>query len=393
MPRLRGRYCIISALGSGGFGRTYLAEDVDKLGERCVVKQFVPRVQGKSALQTATELFEQEARGLQQLGKHPQIPNLYAYFQENNYLYLVQEFVEGENLLQELKQQGAFSELKILTLLQDLLPILQFIHEQQVIHRDIKPENIVRRKSDGKLVLIDFGVAKQATAAAMAGPGTTIGTYGYAPKEQIKEGKAYPASDLYSLGASCFHLLTNISPWSLSQEKGYDWVRIWQQHLRCPISEKLEQILSKLLGIDHEQRYQSVSEVLEIFKPKPPRPNLRTWLIVSLVGGIVAIAAIKLLVPTTQPLPTNYFTRGKESRDWRGLVLIQYCSVKLKTQIQVGWGASAHEEGFPTEATGESRKVQLVSRLQDLAIIEAIFDLRCDLRVHQQRNERHPKGV
>ncbi len=206
MPRLRGRYRIISALGSGGFGRTYLAEDVDKLGERCVVKQFVPRVQGSWALQTATELFEQEARGLQQLGKHPQIPNLYAYFQENNYLYLVQEFVEGENLLQELEQQGAFSELKILTLLQDLLPILQFIHERQVIHRDIKPENIIRRKSDGKLVLIDFGAAKQATVAAMAGQKITIGTRGYAPKEQMKGGEAYPASDLYSLGASCFHL-------------------------------------------------------------------------------------------------------------------------------------------------------------------------------------------
>lgn len=201
---LRNRYRIIQPLGSGGFGITYLAEDTDKLDERCVVKQLAPQVQGSSALQKATDLFKQEARRLQHLGEHPQIPTLYAYFEDDKRLYLVQQLISGQNLLQELKQQGVFSEQKIRELVSDLLPILQFVHEQQVIHRDIKPENIIRRRSDGKLVLIDFGVAKLATATAMGKTGTIIGSVGYAPREQMNGGEAYSASDLYSLGATCF---------------------------------------------------------------------------------------------------------------------------------------------------------------------------------------------
>lgn len=179
---LRGRYRVIQPLGDGGFGRTYLAEDVDKLDEECVIKQLAPQVQGSLALQKATELFKQEARRLQHLGKHPQIPTLYAYFESDKHLYLVQQLISGQNLLEELEQQGAFSEQKIRELisdlLSDLLPVLQSVHEQQVIHRDIKPENIIRRRSDDKLVLIDFGVAKQATATAMAKTGTSIGSFG-----------------------------------------------------------------------------------------------------------------------------------------------------------------------------------------------------------------------
>lgn len=324
VQRLRGRYRIIEPLGGGGFGRTYLAEDVDKLNERCVVKQLVPQVQGSWALQKATELFEEEAKRLQQLGKHPQIPTLYAYFQEGNYLYLVQELVEGQNLLAELEQQGAFSEPKIWSLLKDLLPILQFIHEQEVIHWDIKPENIIRRQSDGKLVLIDFGSAKQ-VAATVTASGTTIGSYGYAPIEQMQCGEAYPASDLYSLGATCFHLLTNTSPWLLWQEHSYSWVQGWQQHLICPTSQKLEQMLSKLLQIHWQQRYQSVSEVLENLNQnqQPIRTLLSTlplprWLKVTLVGGgILAIGSLTAVIPKPwdrlPQLPKSYFTRGEES--------------------------------------------------------------------------------
>lgn len=259
---LRNRYRIIKPIGGGGFGRTYLAEDADKLDEPCVVKQLAPRVQGSWALQKATELFYQEAKRLQQLGEHPQIPTLYAYFKEGNYLYLVQQLIPGQNLLEELAQQGAFSEQNIRELLHNLLPILQSVHSQQVIHRDIKPENIIRRQSDRNLVLIDFGVAKHATATAVAKPGTTIGSFGYAAIEQMQGGEAYPASDLYSLGATCFHLLTGIHPWSLWQTEGYGWVQNWQQHLKYPISQQLEQVLDKLLHIDRQLRYQDADEVL-----------------------------------------------------------------------------------------------------------------------------------
>lgn len=269
---LRNRYRIIQPLGGGGFGRTFLAEDVDKLDERCVVKQFAPQVQGSSALQKATNLFEQEARRLQQLGEHPQIPTLYAYFEEDKRLYLVQQLILGQNLLQELERQGVFNEQKIRELLSDLLPILQSIHEQQVIHRDIKPENIIRRHSDRKLVLIDFGVAKLATATAMAKTGTSIGSFGYAPIEQMRGGEAYRASDLYSLGVTCFHLLTGIDPWQLWTDRGYSWVYDWHYSLETPVSQQLEAILSKLLQKDVSQRYSSAPSVLSDLNQKADRP-------------------------------------------------------------------------------------------------------------------------
>jgi serine/threonine protein kinase len=215
VPLLRGHYRIIAPLGGGGFGRTYLAEDVHKFHEQCVVKQLAPQLQGSKALQKATELFAQEAKRLQELGKYPQIPTLFAYFQEGKYLFLVQELIAGEDLSQELQSQGVWDESKIRDFLSDFLPILQTVHEYKVIHRDIKPSNLMRRRSDGKLVLIDFGVSKQIEALAIGEAGTMIGTRGYAPIEQMDRGEAFPASDLYSLGATCFYLLTNISPQAL----------------------------------------------------------------------------------------------------------------------------------------------------------------------------------
>ncbi len=264
---LRNRYRIIKPLGRGGFARTYIAEDIDKLNEQCVVKQLV-RDQfygggGSEAQKKTTELFEREAKRLQDLGKHPQIPTLYAYFKENNYLYLVQEFIPGQNILQELNQFGTFNEAKIREFLNDLLPVLGAIHQQQVIHRDIKPENIVRRQSDGKLVLIDFGVAKQKTDIGTSTPGTIIGSLGYAPIEQIQVGDAYPASDIYSLGITCFHLLTHVAPSQLFVQQGYSWTSGWRRHLKQPISRELGTIIDKLLAENHERRYQSAISVFE----------------------------------------------------------------------------------------------------------------------------------
>jgi serine/threonine protein kinase len=268
---LRNRYRPIKSLGGGGFAKTYLAEDVDKLNEHCVIKQFAPQVQGTASLNKATELFEQEAKRLQQLGKHPQIPTLLAYFDEDNRLYLVQEFIEGQNLLAELQQHGTLNEQKVRELLLDLLDILKTVHQQKVIHRDIKPENIIRH-SDGKLVLIDFGASKQLTATVMTQVGTAIGSFGYAPLEQMQGGEAYPASDLYSLGATCFHLLSGIHPWELWKKQGYGWVGSWRQHLQQPVSEEFGRILDKLLQDEYRQRYQSGTEVLRDLTPPAPSP-------------------------------------------------------------------------------------------------------------------------
>lgn len=275
---LRNRYRIIQPLGGGGFGRTFLAEDEDKLKEHCVVKQLAPQIQGTNALHKATKLFHEEAKRLQQLGEHPQIPTLYAYFGQDQYLYLVQQFIQGQSLRQELIQQGIFSEAKIWELLGELLPVLNFVHENQVIHRDIKPDNIMRRSphckgTGGNLVLIDFGVAKQLTLNSVEHTGTSIGSYGYAPLEQMKYGFAYPASDLFSLGVTCFSLLTGIHPSHLYMEAGYGWVASWREHLKYPISAQLEQVLNKLLQKEIEQRYQSANAVLEDL---PNQPQLTT---------------------------------------------------------------------------------------------------------------------
>ncbi|MBD2355504.1 serine/threonine protein kinase [Tolypothrix sp. FACHB-123] len=260
-------YRPIRVLGSGGFGKTYLAEDVEKFNELCVIKQFAPQIQGAGAIQKATELFEQEARRLQFLGEHPQIPTLLAYFEQDNRLYLVQQFIDGDNLFEELRQQGNFNEQKIWDLLVNLLTILQTVHEQKVIHRDIKPPNILRRKlpsaKNGDIVLIDFGASKQLSETVITQPGTTIGSFGYAPPEQMQDGQVYPASDLYSVGTTCFHLLTGVAPWELWKQQGYAWVANWRSHLQQPISHKLAMILDKLLQLNYQERYQSAEEVLE----------------------------------------------------------------------------------------------------------------------------------
>ena len=268
IPLLLNRFKVIKVLGRGGFGKTYLAEDTHKLNESCVVKQLAPKTQGTWARNKAIELFKQEAQQLQQLGTHHHIPSLCAYFEQNGYLYLVQQFIQGQNLLKELEEKGVWQEAAISNLLLELLPVLDFIHQQDIIHRDIKLENIMRRQAisivekSGNLVLIDFGVSKQLSETVMSKPGTAIGSPGYAPLEQMEGGKAYPTSDLYALGVTCFHLLSNIHPRSLWVEEGYGWTKNWHNYLRFPLSSTLEKILSKLLQKNREYRYQSAREVL-----------------------------------------------------------------------------------------------------------------------------------
>ncbi|TVP64026.1 MAG: serine/threonine protein kinase [Nodularia sp. (in: Bacteria)] len=269
MPLLRNRFRVIRVLSDeGGFGRTYLSEDTDKLNERCVVKQLAPKFQGTWSQKKAVELFAEEAKRLQELGEHPQIPTLLAYFEQDKCLYLVQQFVNGQNLLNELQRRKVYKPGEIQAILLHLLPVLKFIHDRGVIHRDIKPENIIRRHGDGRLSLIDFGSSKQLTARVQKKIGTSIGSHGYSPLEQIRDGKAYPASDLFGLGATCFHLLTGISPFQLWMEYGYGWVSNWRQYLRSPLSNELDYVLDKLLRKDIQQRYQSADEVMRELTPK-----------------------------------------------------------------------------------------------------------------------------
>jgi serine/threonine protein kinase len=254
------RYRPTKSIAREGFGIALLAEDEFKPSKPpCVIKQFLPLEHNNAP--KAIELFRQEAVRLEQLGKHPQIPELLAHFEEGDRLYIVQEFIDGKNLAQELVQTGPFREHQIRSLLQDLLPVLQFIHKGQVIHRDIKPDNIIRRDSDGKLVLVDFGAAKYVAAGAFARTGTTIGSAGYAAPEQTV-GKAVFASDIYSLGVTCIHLLTGIEPFDLYDASESKFV--WQNYLiDNPVSEELTRILNKMIELPLNKRYKSADEVLQ----------------------------------------------------------------------------------------------------------------------------------
>ncbi len=265
---LKERYRAIKPIGQGGFGKTFLAVDEDKPSKpRCVIKQFYPQSQGTNTLAKAVELFNQEAVQLDELGKHPQIPELLAYFTQENRQYLVQEFIDGQNLAQELAHRGAFSETQIWQLLNDLLSVLQFCHAKHVIHRDIKPENIIRESdAERKLVLVDFGAAKSATGAALNKTGTSIGSPEYVAPEQMR-GRAIFASDIYSLGATCINLLTVRSPFDSYDTNNDTWV--WQQYLQTPVSNELSRILNKMLESIPIRRYQTVDEVLKDLNQQP----------------------------------------------------------------------------------------------------------------------------
>ncbi|BAQ60634.1 TPR domain protein [Geminocystis sp. NIES-3708] len=260
---LRNRYQPIRLISDeGGFGRTYLAEDLDKLNTECIIKQLAPQVQGTEALKKATELFAQEARQLQELGENPQIPQLLAYFEEEGYLYLIQQYIRGKTL-DKLITQKVWNEQKVKNFLTNILPVLKLIHGKNIIHRDIKPTNIIQREEDGQYILIDFGASKE-LRKTIATKATQIGTFGYAPFEQLTEGNAYPSSDLYSLGVICFYLLTGEDPNNLYINQGYQWVKNWDLYLKQPISHNFKNILNLLLQKDHKNRLSSAQEVVDI---------------------------------------------------------------------------------------------------------------------------------
>ena len=169
---LAGRYYIIRHLGGEAFNQTYLAEDKqlpDK--DQCVVKHLKPQTTAPFTLEVARRLFEAEVQVLNRLGNHDQIPRLLAHFEENQEFYLVQDFIEGESLSQILTPGKRLSEAEVIDLLQEILEILEVIHKEGVIHCDIKPSNLIRRKQDGKLVLIDFGAVKQISTQVMNAQG------------------------------------------------------------------------------------------------------------------------------------------------------------------------------------------------------------------------------
>ncbi len=291
---IQDRYRALRIIGQGGFGKTFLAQDEGKPSKpKCVIKQFI--YDDPATLREAQRLFEQEAVRLDELGKHPQIPELLAHCEQEGRQYLVQEFIDGENLLQELNRAGQFSEAKIKDLLLDLLPVLQFIHAGQVIHRDIKPENIIRRRSDGRLVVVDFGAAKMASKTALQKTATTIGSPEYTAPEQAK-GKPVYASDIYALGVTSIYLLTQISPFDLFSDSEFQW--IWRQFLNgIVVNDKLGRVSDKMLEQALVRRYQTIEDVLQDLD-LPKEPLISVPISSQPVPSMTTPPAVKLTTPT-----------------------------------------------------------------------------------------------
>ncbi len=280
---LRDRYRVLKALGQGGFGATFLARDESLPGEpSCVIKQLRPATTVSHVIPMARELFEREARTLGRIGNHPQVPMLLAYFEDNQQFYLVQEYISGSTLQQEVKRSGPFSEAGVRQFLSEILPLLQYIHSQHVIHRDIKPANLIRREQDRKLVLIDFGAVKnqvnQASAAntsdQTALTNFAIGTPGFAPPEQMALRPVY-ASDIYAVGVTCIYLLTGKSPKDLDYNPSTGEM-VWQKYVH--VSSHFAEVLKKMLEASVRHRYQAAGDILRALDLEPYLDSLRDGL-------------------------------------------------------------------------------------------------------------------
>lgn len=244
---LRERYLIKRVLGQGGMGRTYLAEDLERFREPCVIKEFIPHPTSEDASAKAKELFRREASLLYQIN-HPQVPQFRANFEIEGRLFLVQDYVEGKtyrSLLRERQQMGkTFHEVEVLDLVEQVLGILEYLHDRQIIHRDISPDNLMLRTHDQRTVLIDFGVGKEMATHFHDIWGATIaGKPGYASPEQLRTGQVFPSSDIYALGVTALVLLTGRDPQELFDEVNLVWQ--WQKYvdLSPSFSEGLERML------------------------------------------------------------------------------------------------------------------------------------------------------
>jgi serine/threonine-protein kinase len=280
-----GQYRAVKPLGQGGFGATFLAQNEVLPGKpSCVIKQLRPSGTAPHVLEMARELFEREAKTLGQIGNHPQIPRLLDYFEEGKQFYLVQEYVSGVTLQQEVKKTGLYSEAGVKQFLSEVLPLLQYIHDLKVIHRDIKPANLIRRSQDARLVLIDFGAVKNQVNQINPDPsGQTaltayaIGTPGFAPPEQMAMRPVY-SSDIYALGVTCIYLLTGKTPKDLPYNPTTGEM-MWEQFV--DVSDHLTSVLKKMLDVSVRNRYQSAPEVLRALEMEPYLESLAKGLIVK----------------------------------------------------------------------------------------------------------------
>jgi serine/threonine protein kinase len=352
---IKNRYVALSEKGQGGFGRTFVALDLDSPGETLtqkrhrILKLLHPNTQLSSAgLKLVERFFKEEAEALEEL-RHNQIPRLYAFFElsvavysqyyqqdnqhfqngEQKLFYLVQEYIEGQDLEKELlrsrsEEKRNFSEPEVIEVLREILGILKFIHanpKKVLIHRDIKPSNIVRNQQDKQLYLIDFGAVKQVVKVVEEGADsseTVIVSPGFSPPEQVHGKTVTFTSDLYSLAASCVCLLTGANPHSFDIPFNLEK---WKTS--ATVSPKLAKVLNKMLEPDPKNRYQSADDVITalrnegIIDVEKKSKGIMIWLWISL--GITGLGILLTLIwqivikPQEHPLSAEYFTRGEKS--------------------------------------------------------------------------------
>jgi serine/threonine protein kinase len=270
--RLRDRYRASKILGKGGFGTTFLAIDEGLPGRpECVIKQLKPILNTPQYVEQCQKLFQREAETMGKISSHPQVPRLLDFFELGQEFYLVQEYISGQTLQQEVKQSGPLTEPQVKEVLQEVLPILNYLQQQEVIHRDIKPPNIIRRSIDHKLILIDFGVVNDQAGAKSGSPDAqagdiVVGTKGFAAPEQLARQSVY-ASDIYGLGMTCVFLLVGRLPKDLEANQAQ---QPWWNALE--MSAPFQQILRKMVAMDVRDRYASAQAVLQDLKQAPEIP-------------------------------------------------------------------------------------------------------------------------
>ncbi|MDZ8186110.1 MAG: protein kinase [Nostoc sp. ChiSLP02] len=355
---IRSRYKIIQALGSGGFGKTYLAEDLDiptNPKPKCVVKHLKPQNQNEALLKIAKSLFNREAEILYRLDKiDNQVPKLLAHFEENGEFYLVQEFIDGHDLSKEIIAGEPWDEAEVKKLLRDILEILAVIHQQNIIHRDIKPQNIMRRRQDGKIILIDFGAVKEIKCLETNSQGQVtssilIGTNGYMPNEQAN-GKPKLCSDIYAVGMLGIQALTGILPRDLPEDPVSGEI-IWRD--RANVSDRFAEVLTNMVRSHFSQRYQTAVEVLQALSQSPPpkserwpRPNRK----VMVTGGAVLLASIVSLFVVPRYFTRSPITRSPTPPNPQALTPQPTSKIKKFTQLPC---SSDSQLSSPPPATGK----------------------------------------
>ncbi|BAY13966.1 serine/threonine-protein kinase [Calothrix sp. NIES-2098] len=415
------RYKIIRQLGEGGFGRTYLAEDRNQSNQQCVLKEFAPQVQEQQDLQKAKELFEREANVLKKL-QHPQIPKFHASLQEKlggrDFFFLVQDYIDGDNyrqLLEQRQSQGqTFSEEEVLTLLEKILPVLSYLHSKDVVHRDISPENLIWRRSDNLPILIDFGGVKQLPASQgfwftqLAVNHTLLGKKGYAPEEQLRQGKVFFSSDLYSLAVTALVLLTGKEPQMLYDS--YQGIWLWGKEIK--VSPKLEAVLKKMLAYQPNARYQNASQVLKDLpskvatkQPNPYITKIKTMVVApgrKQTNQIISkIHSKTQLIANKMPLPAWLRPFAVSLGGTAVVVLVgvgsfavvngiirSISSISLPKIPSISLPASK-----PVSDKGTSRISQILSRRQQLEIPEGFFIRMVDNLFYSQKPELQGRSL